>query len=245
MKLHPFILVCLFLTGCMPNVLFVNKNFKDEDLIAKYDTLSGGVSRLINTDGYFSNEKTRGIMFSGIQQNYEEKSTILFYDNGCCGWFCWKESNPIFMGKDNIDLSAHILRSHFPRSLNILANWLRNDYDTSGGLYVIKGDTIITEHLEIDYKSYVDIQRFAFKVIDREHIRLIYNDYYTHDWVSHQDYTISDKSFRDFYFHRAYNIPPPLNQYDKHRKYRWLSEVKWAEYDTQRKRYLKSLKSKK
>lgn len=237
--------VILYLCSCnFRSIRGYPVSFEEEQVKQKYDNLKGGISELINIKGYYSAKVIRDLWNFDNAPFYTdgpESASLIFFDDGSFSWLEWKESSPLLLGFDNLNLSEH-LTLKYPDSpvAGTVKDWSRK-HKLCGGTYQVSGDTIIVEQTSVDYYSR-DLRRTGFVVMDRNTIRMIFHENVNKVPRYNRMKVVDKKEENDylFHFHPATNLPTPVNTYDKNQKCRWNDRKKWKEYDKQRKTYLKS-----
>ena len=145
------------------------------------------------------------------------------------------------MGVPNINLNEHLHK--YPYGMTMLVYLLQylltNKYGLEGGVYVLKNDTIITEHFIVDW---LDTKRHIFKVKDRNSIVLLSEEYCGDINEGFRTVSFDDipESHRTYYFVPAQDLPSPIDMYNKNLRYRWSDRRSWKNYKAQRREYLKN-----
>ena len=230
-KTNYFLLLLLTLViteGCLSLVFHPEKKtyFKNNQLDF-FDKAEGGVDKLINIGGYYAVKSP----------NVTQKSFI-FFNDGSFSILYWKEEPPIFMGVPNINLNEHLQKYRYRRTIlgYLLQGLLNNIYGLEGGVYVFKNDTIITEHMDVDW---LDTERHIFKVKDRNSIVLLSEEFF-YD-INEGSRTVSyddvPESHRTYYFVPAQDLPSSIDMYNKNLRYRWSDRRSWKNHKAQRREY--------
>ena len=239
LKIQKYILVLFVIqltSSCNPITFIAGippKGYNSSDLLLFFDKTEGGISKLIDINGYYN------VYNSDDNQNnwISNRSGLIFFDDGTYSCLSWRENPPIYNNSRDIRLKEYLTDYEYRCLLfGRCFRWYK--YDLCGGIYTIKNDTIITEEVSLDYADLI-ILRNAYKVIDNHTILQIYQEQQTKDTVDHIDYLrLSDTRFT-YHFFPATDLPPSINMYNKCMKDHWEDKSKWEEYKSERRKYLK------
>ncbi len=105
--------------------------------------------------------------------------------------------------------------------------------DFNGGIYTIKGDTIIAE-LYTEYCTYRGLKKSKYLIINKSLIKLISYEYFYKD--STQIFNYAEKDF-ELEFIKATPMPSPFDAKFRTKKWMWADKKDWKEYMRQLKEY--------
>lgn len=205
-------------------------SFNTSNQISTFDKVEGGISRLIDIQGYYNRP---------WEHTFSEREGIIFFDDGSCSYLDWKDTPPIFENIPNISLKEHIRDDYYCTYKDIWKN-PRKHFDLNGGLYVIHEDTIIMEEVVLDNALYLD--RWAFKVVDKKTIKMLYYEKVRKDYYELKSYENFDSISRLYRFYPAKDLPEPINMFNKDIKERWSDRSNYLIHHNKRKDYLKNKK---
>lgn len=174
------------------------KNF----LSIRYDTVPINISKVIRTDGFFTN---RDINKLAIKSDSDE--IVIFYDDGT-----YLLSSSFQRMRDEIRIAKNV-----EKTVSKVCKY---------GLYEVKNDTIIVEEYFIWPLLYGwDMTRWFFKVDDMEHIRLV------KIWAWYDANEITEYKHNDvFNFIPAKNLPSTYYSYCKRQKWLWKDKEAWKKW---------------
>ena len=222
--------IVLIMDSCYPEIVGGFVGFNISDQISTFDNLEGGISRFIDIDGYYN---------SPCEHIFSEKKGVIFFDDGSCSCLDWKETPPIFENIPNISLKEHIKDDYYCTYKDIWKN-PRKHFDLNGGLYVIHEDTIIMEEVILD--NVLLLERYAFKVVDRKTIKLLYYEEVRKDHCELKSYENYDSISCLYRFFPAKDLPEPINMFNKDIKERWGDKSNYLIHHNKWKDYLKNKK---
>lgn len=207
-------------------------NYDQDTYLSTFDEVEGGVSSHININGYY-NFKLINCYYTDIEGG------IIFFDDGSFSTLQWKDAPPLLLNVPNVSLKSQLTDYDYRYKL-MGRVFKRKYYDLSGGLYVVRGDTILTEHITNDLEHYNYIERMTFKIIDRNTLQLLQCEKLTRNGNSCRDFRNMHPDITLLHFYPAYNLPEPTNMYMKSLWHRWKDVDKWRDYMRQRDLYLKN-----
>ena len=205
-----------------------------------FDDEHGDINTLIDINGYyFIGDKSERTKWDG--------RFMMIFEDGSFSIIRWKNSTfslPLdTIGVPGIDLTAN-LPVYNPDWTGLIS---QTEYpELTGGTYVIKGDTIITEYVA----SVVELGRKylftrSFKVVDRHTLDPIHWTKRSEDRII---YDVDCSTFKNrygdglYHFVPAVNLPSSVDMTNKRKKYMWKDHNKWKNYLKERKEYMKQYK---
>ena len=218
----------------------VPKYFTRGDHTYKFDDEHGDITSLIDIDGYyFIGEKSDCTDWDG--------RFLIFFSDGSFSNINWRRPTLALptelIGVPDIDLGENLTVYN--------SKWTGSSYTgypkLTGGTYIIKGDTIITEYVAPLWDGFRRKHLFtrSYKVVDRHTLDPIHWTKRTEKEIVYDvDCSVFKYRYGDglYHFVPAVNLPSSADMSNKRKSYMWNNRQKWKDYLKERKIYLYNYK---
>ena len=178
-----------------------------------FEGKSTGISKLINTDGYWLSERIVPVYF------YD---AFIFYEDGTAGYFLFRRNKG---DKGVMDFPPGI--PHMD-----LNGFFGERKQLSAGCYSCRNDTICVEAYNT-FREMWHLEKLRFKVTSRDTIELvsrtIYNQRHIYEWEP-DDYSYQYLNKLRYTFVPTSSLPDPDDVSIKKKKWIWRDEKDWKAY---------------